>query len=263
MINNKSAICPLCSRPVELYWPQSGFFRCNQCELLFRNSLPVRADYDSLYYKSWQKPEDNINETGSTNLYLSRQYAKFLSKALKRTDLKGLKILDFGAGTGSMAEAMEKSGAEIVAVEPFGYDYIERKGITVFHTLDEILAQQQIFDGVVSLEVVEHLPEPLKDLKTIYSILKPKGWLYVSTPNSHGLNARIMRDRWREALKVGHIALYNSKSLSKLLSLAGFQGERLKWWVKYQDSIIIQAKDYLLQQFWADGDLRMLTFRDR
>ena len=255
--------CPLCSQAAGAYWPLIGIFRCPDCELLFRDIPSDKKLLDSLYSHSWESPLNHVNETGSTSLILARQYVTSLCKSLSIKNFDGLKILDYGAGFGLMAKALSEFGAEVVAVEPFGYRYIANLGIQVYRALDDIPQEKEVFDGVVSLEVVEHLQEPLENLKTINSLLKPGGWLYISTPNSQSLNARLRRDHWREALKVSHIALYNQKSLSKLLLLAGFKVKRLRWWIKYQDSIVIRIKDYLLQRFLLDGDLKLLAFLDR
>jgi SAM-dependent methyltransferase len=254
--------CPLCDGLVGLYWPRIGIFRCPKCELLFRDISSGDEAMDSLYEGSWQSPVEHASETGGTTSLLAGQYLSFLCKSLNKENLVGLNILDFGAGSGVMSEVLRNHGALVTAVEPFGYEYVAERKIPVYRSLEEMQPMGRVFDGVVSLEVVEHLQDPLKDLKIMHSLIKPDGWLYISTPNSQGLNARLKQDHWREVLKAGHLALYNPKSLSKLLLLAGFGGKRLKWWIKYQDSKIIQIKDFLLQQFWLDGDLRMLAFLD-
>jgi 2-polyprenyl-3-methyl-5-hydroxy-6-metoxy-1,4-benzoquinol methylase len=263
MIKVNSANCPLCNDSAQIYWSKIGIFRCINCGLLFRDVSDNAEALNHLYKESWLSPIDHANETGGTTYSLARQYLKFLCKSLNIINLEGLRILDFGAGSGIVSEVLGKDGAFVTAVDPYSYESISKLGIPSYRTLNEIPERSRIFDGVVSFEVVEHLQEPLKDFKIINSFLKPNGWVYISTPNCQGLNARLRGDHWREALKFAHIALYNQKSLSKLLFLAGFTGKRLKWSVKYQDSKFIQIKDYLLQQFLLDGDLRMLAFLDR
>ncbi|MDO9537348.1 MAG: methyltransferase domain-containing protein, partial [Thermoplasmata archaeon] len=39
------------------------------------------------------------------------------------------------------------------------------------------------FDGVVSIEVIEHVPQDHRFVEQIMRVLKPGGWLYVTTPN--------------------------------------------------------------------------------
>ena len=87
--------------------------------------MPTQEELDALYAKSWQNPERFRSETGGTELGLARIYAKLLAGSLRLRNLKGLRILDFGAGRGDMLKALMELGAEVVGVEPYGLDFFE------------------------------------------------------------------------------------------------------------------------------------------
>lgn len=263
MSSSNSAYCPLCKKSVKLYWSENYFFRCPECEFLFRNSPVGDEGLKFLYQKSWQSPEDHTNETGGTDISLARQYVKCLCQSIHTKNLQGLKILDFGAGSGNMVVTLKENGANVIAIEPFGYDYISRLGIPVYRSLDDLSEENHIFDGVVSIDVIEHLTEPLTDLAKIKSRIIKNGWIFLSTPNNKSLNARVKRSNWREANKDGHLALYSPTSLSKSLSITGFSKiKRLSWNIIYDTNILVNFKDLLLRKILLDGELRYLAHRD-
>ena len=75
--------------------------------------------------------------------------------------------------------------------------------------------------------VIEHIPEPVPLLKQLKQYVKPGGWLIVETPNADDAlikryHCKAFEDYtyWSE-----HVYLYNDKTLSRLLQIAGFEIE--------------------------------------
>jgi hypothetical protein len=243
------------------WWPAADFFRCPQCELLFRHPLPASGELSKLYGRGWADPEQNLRETGGTDLLLARLFAAKLAASLGLRDFSGMRLLEFGAGRGAMLQVLQDLGAETVAVEPFGHEYLRRKGFEVFSDLKS-LPQNQRFDGVITLDTIEHLAEPWVEAGQLQMLLKPGGWLFVSTPNARGLNARISRDQWREAHKPGHIVLFTPESLRRILHGCGFgRVERLQWFFGYTSNRLRTCRDLALQLLRLDGELRYLAFK--
>jgi len=162
--------------------------------------MPTQKELFALYTNSWQHPERSRSETGGTDLRLARIYAKLLARSLGLRDLKGLRILDFGAGRGDMLKALMELGAEVVGVEPYGLDFLRDQGFEAYEDISEVKGD---FDGIVTIDVIEHPRNPWDILKDLSNLLKVGGWIYVATPNPTGLNAKINRGNWREAKKQG------------------------------------------------------------
>src|SRR5205823_4085133 len=150
-----------------------------------RHPLPSEKDLAKIYQKSWLDPYEYRSETGGTDLDLARTYVRRLANSLGFKDFSGLKILDFGAGRGAMLTALKELGADVCAIEPFGYQFLENKGFITFRTLDEIPVGI-IFDGIVAIDVIEHLYAPWNELRRFLEILKDSGWVYISTVNAGG-----------------------------------------------------------------------------
>jgi SAM-dependent methyltransferase len=106
--------------------------------------------------------------------------------------VKGSKILDFGAGYGHMAqkvgEEAESKGiapkdciypCEIVP-EEFQYEKVKCQEID---TDSQIPFEDNFFDVVYAIEVLEHTTRPYDFLKEAHRVLKPEGTLIISVPN--------------------------------------------------------------------------------
>ncbi len=253
--------CLFCKSQIKPYWSKARLWQCQHCLLIFRNPFPEPPDLNRFYTKGWAEPEANISETGTTDLLLARKYVKRLTHELNRPNLKGLKILEFGAGKGDLLKALREMGAEAVGIEPYGLDHIQKLGLPVYPSLENLPADL-IFDGVISLQVIEHLPAPWDDLKKLSTRLKTGGWCYFSTPNIRGLNARLLRSGWREAKKEAHIVFFSPVSLKRLLAALDLSpSKRLRWLLIYHLHPIRILMNFFLQLFLLDGELRFLAWK--
>ena len=103
---------------------------------------------------------------------------------------KGLCVADLGAGTGNVTEALLKQGQRVYAVES-NVGMLDRLAVKTRGSPDVRLVKSsveyldcfkdQIFDGVVMVNVLYALDDPLRCLQEAYRILKPGGVLGFST----------------------------------------------------------------------------------
>jgi 2-polyprenyl-3-methyl-5-hydroxy-6-metoxy-1,4-benzoquinol methylase len=213
-----------------------------------------------IYRTSWSNPADEIEETGATSPELANLFVSELAKSLGRNDLKGLRILDYGAGRGAFLKALLDAGVDACGVEPFGYEFLKQNGYKAFRSLDE-LPKGIIFDGIVSLDVVEHLGVPWDDYKKIKDYLTTNGWLYLSTPNAAGINARYYRARWREIRNRGHLYFFTPATLEQVFEKSGYRNiKRLQWFINYRRGPVVSILHRFLQIVRIDGELRYLAF---
>jgi 2-polyprenyl-6-hydroxyphenyl methylase/3-demethylubiquinone-9 3-methyltransferase len=111
-------------------------------------------------------------------------------KALRPLD--GLAILDVGCGGGILCEPLARLGARVVGVDP-GEENIgaarahaARMGLTIDYratTVEALGEEDERFDAVLAMEVVEHVVEPVPFLGAVAALAKPGGLVFASTLN--------------------------------------------------------------------------------
>ncbi|MGB9619394.1 MAG: class I SAM-dependent methyltransferase, partial [Armatimonadota bacterium] len=103
--------------------------------------------------------------------------------------LRGKSALDVGTGLGFFAARLQQLGAVVTAVD-IGPNLVTRVRETVgcecfcvdALSLTDFFGTER-FDVVVSSECIEHTPDPNAALSQMAAVLKPGGYLAVSTPN--------------------------------------------------------------------------------
>lgn len=147
--------------------------------------------------------------------------------------VRSVNVLDYGCGNGLMSELLEKSGFAVTATD-IGAQQLERakarikRGRTILGHVDHVPLEDGYYDGLVSLEVIEHLYDPANYLRRAHAVLKPKGILVLSTPY-YGYLKNLMialRGEWDKHLMPtilhGHIKLFSRPALCTLITQAGF-----------------------------------------
>jgi 2-polyprenyl-3-methyl-5-hydroxy-6-metoxy-1,4-benzoquinol methylase len=103
--------------------------------------------------------------------------------------VRGKTALDVGCGLGFFSEALQQRGANVTACD-IGPTLLERTRQRVGCKCELADALQLIdhfgrdrFDLIVSSECIEHTPSPAEALRQMATVLKPGGYLAISTPN--------------------------------------------------------------------------------
>ena len=259
IFTQKPKQCPSCgSKDIKIYNRSLNFWRCLYCGLLFRGVLQTESKLAELYKNAWSDSSKHKDQTGGISLNLARVYSQKLHSFLDLKNLKGLKILDFGAGRGDMLMALSEIGAEVYGIDPYGYEYLKNKNFKVFRDINEI-PKGLLFDGIIANDVIEHLYYPRDTINALYDLLKAPGWIYIATPNVNSLNAKLLISYWRELYNPSHIYLFTPDCIEAIFSKLGIvQYKRLSWFIKYGGNPLQKIAHFLLQSFQLDGELRYI-----
>lgn len=120
---------------------------------------------------------------------------------------KSYKILDIATGTGAMARRLLKRGYSNIATNDINTDSFEANEIK-FSSIDlnSNFVEKfgtEAFDGILAIEIIEHLENPLSFIRQCAEILKKDGCLLITTPNVLGSESLI---QW---LKNGHLLYFS------------------------------------------------------
>jgi 2-polyprenyl-6-hydroxyphenyl methylase/3-demethylubiquinone-9 3-methyltransferase len=108
-------------------------------------------------------------------------------------DLTDKKVLDVGCGGGVFSEAMAANKAQVTALD-LANESLEVAQLHLLESQLEIDYQnisveefatqhESSFDVIVCMEMLEHVPDPQSIVDACAKILKPGGWLFLSTIN--------------------------------------------------------------------------------
>jgi SAM-dependent methyltransferase len=138
---------------------------------------------------------------------------------------QGRSLLDVGAYIGVFVEMAAAAGWRAQGVEPSEWAAGEarRRGLDVrVGTLDSAGFQEETFDVVTLWDVIEHLADPLAELRRARQLLRPGGWLVVHTMDIDAPISRLMGRRWPWLMDM-HLYYFNRRTLGWMLEKCGYQ----------------------------------------
>lgn len=187
--------CPLCEQQCnDLFFeePRRSYLRCQHCALVFvppnqrLNSVQEKAEYD----KHQNAPDD-------------MGYRRFLSRIadpLMKRIPPCAQGLDFGCGPGpTLSVMLEEQGHKIALFDVFYFP--------------DTQVWQADYDFITATEVIEHLFQPGKELKRLWSHLKPNGHLALMTKLVKDVDAF---SRWHYKNDPSHVCFFSTHTLDWL-----------------------------------------------
>lgn len=187
--------CPLCqAEQIELFFEDKlrSYLRCSLCALVF---VPQRYWLSIEQEKAIYDLHQNDVQDQGYRQFLARLATPLLEQLAP--DQRGL---DFGCGPGpALAAIFKERGHHMDLFDPFYFN-------------DPALLTKQ-YDFICATEVVEHLHTPDKEFTTLFSLLKPGGWL--------GLMTKLVIDQqafrqWHYIRDLTHICFYSHSTFEYL-----------------------------------------------
>ena len=209
--------CPICNKNdfSFLFLKNGGnYVQCKNCELVYLNPC-FTGKHLEIFYKNMHNMQAKIVKDES--LFYRKIYSygiKNINKFVKPKNKK--RILDLGCSSGLFLDiAKEKRW------ETFGLELNEKeieiskqnhnvKNINLYQAQKEFNVK---FDVITMWDVIEHVKDPHKLLKTIKKCLRPGGLFFFQTPNVNSLAARVLKEKCNVFDGIEHVNLFNEKNI--------------------------------------------------
>lgn len=136
-----------------------------------------------------------LHQIGPARLQFVRdQLASHFGKsdAAPLKPLAGLSILDIGCGGGLISEPLSRMGADVTGIDPgklniaIAQSHAASQGLQIDYrttTVEALAETGAMYDAVVCLEVVEHVPDVDAFVNACASLVHPGGAIVLSTIN--------------------------------------------------------------------------------
>jgi SAM-dependent methyltransferase len=230
--------CPICAADTApAGWKKSAWSgrnfalrRCVPCGFAFVAN--PRQDYEALYSDDYYRGQgadpsvDYVDEIENRETTIRRYEWSGIYRLVSSLVPIGpsTKWLDYGCGVGGLVEFVRQRGvAEAVGFEQgWSLGQIRARGVPHL-TNDELQSSGGSFDVVTAIEVLEHVTDPIDELRRIRALLRPGGLLFLTTGNAAPYRDRL--PAWRYVMPDVHVSFFEPTTLALALDKAGFEPE--------------------------------------
>lgn len=203
--------------------------RCKKCGLVYINPRQQEEAIAEIYRTTdyFSRAHDSV--TGYSH-YVSDKDLHVLFfddqlKILEERIPKG-RLLDVGCAYGFLLGQAAHRGWQPQGVELSGdaADHARKTyGVPVFNgRLRDAGLAEGGFDAVVMNDVIEHMTNPLAEIREVHRVLRPGGLFILHTPNEASPWHWLMGSRWIHLKPEEHLYYFSPRTLSDMLRRAGF-----------------------------------------
>ena len=231
MLPREDIPCAICdsldARPIYRKF-ELTISRCARCGLVFATPRATRDEiwsrYSPGYFWDEYLPSHGVIE-GTFDLATFDAVHAPMLRLISQHAVPG-RMLEVGTGAGFFLKAAERAGWNVAGIEVSNEAVVfarERLGLDVQQgSAEELTHPAASFELAVLFEVIEHLLDPLRALRSVWSAVKPGGRVLLSTPNFNALARRILGRQWAVLSPAEHLYYFTDTSLARLLTRAGF-----------------------------------------
>lgn len=183
---------------------------------------------------------------------------------------KGESVLEVGCGTAAHLKSLVEQGASGVAcdLDPDAIRKLEKQGIeaVTMHTPSVLPFNDNVFDRVVAMQVIEHVEEQEAFVDEIYRVLKPGGSCILATPNAGSWSKTLFGRNWVSGWYAPyHLFLHSKRSLSQLLLRGGFRLDRMVTmtpvsWLLRDSIAALHTNEFTIERRLSSGRVKPFQY---
>lgn len=202
-----------------------SYYRCMACGAYALERIP---DDLSVYYGKGYFTGDialdgyvDYEAEKRQSIHTFEKYLDIIAKVAP--DAKTL--FEVGCATGFFLNLARARGFDVEGsdVSEYGVEEAKKKGLCVYkRTLQEQAKTGNNYDVVVLLDTLEHLIDPIGDIRAIHTLLNPGGFVAFTSPDAGSMWARVWGKRWHAFVPPQHIHLFSLNNITTVLNKQGF-----------------------------------------
>lgn len=188
------------------------------------NPTDLAAHYDkSLHLRMSPQWNKNVEKTQSGYWVEADRYDIGVMKR------RG-KWLDIGCNLGVMVEKAKKFGWDSMGSDfaPAFVQKCQEKGLKVVLGSGVGPGVKGPMQVITMFDMIEHDPNPLQTLKSVYDLLDPKGFLMLTTPDHGCATARKLGLKYEHVRPIEHLWHFTTATIARLMEAAGFAVDEIR-----------------------------------
>ena len=232
--------CPVCrSNERRLLITERGYplWKCLACTHVYISPRPSERWLGELYSSTYMPDSENEQDWEQ---YLDGVFES-TARAIAAYQPQRGDLLDVGTGFGGFLVRAEKDGWRLHGIEPNESAFAvaqQRLGNraqlqkSIFETAE---LQPESFDGIIMMNVIEHVRDPLAICERAFQLLRPGGFLGLRWPQmatTNLLRHRLRGSRESNRAIIGapvHLHDYTRASMERLFTNTGYHDLRHAW----------------------------------
>jgi len=226
------------------------FYECCDCTLLYCK----RYFSDDALTLLYSKMEDNLR--GASEVQSENTQRGYVESVSQRQPIKG-RWLDVGADVGHSSDHLRLMGSHVDAIEPNRsvWPQLQKRlhGGKVVATISE-LGDQDVYDGVLLIHVLDHLTNPLQYFRDLSPNLEGDSVVSVVVHNYNSALRRLLRHGW-PPFCLQHPQIFSEVTLLRFLKEIGCENA-----VVDPTTNIFTIGDFLSDGFSAIGFPRISKY---
>ena len=194
---------------------------CKKCGLVRHAVVPSEEELAQFYSTNYRSEYNGEARPGNRRIMRAWVNGERICQQVAPLLQSQSRVLEVGAGIGCTVKVFENAGFAAEGIDPGG-EFL-RYSKENLHTNVKVcslydLPEQQQFDAVLLVHVIEHLRSPKEALQHIAGLIKPGGMFYVECPNLQAPFARRSK-----LFHTAHIHNYVPSTLQMLAEACGFR----------------------------------------
>ncbi len=243
--------------------------KANDCDLIFVSPQP-KSEALGVIYPPTYIPFQFSRMRGAVRIGRDFVQGKKAKTILKLAGANG-KILDVGTGSGTLIRqiARVQGNRGNLYANDFSKGILaplRQEGFQTVVGQAEELELADRFQVIVMNQVLEHLQNPVRVVGRLRQLLAPDGYLFIETPSTDGLDAKLFRKRYWGGYHIPrHFWLFNETSLRQLLEGAGLGIVSVTYmcspafWVQSLHHILLDHGWFGLAKFFSEKNPLLLA----